>query len=350
MPFDLAASLLDLVIGAAKEDAGNRIALEGLTVGRDSDGVPEIGVGKLEAASLRIASGPFVLEIGRIALQQATLRAGKLQAEAAELDGVKLHGPLLLPAGCTTHGRAAGSWKLDPLAAAEGTLRAEILDAHLIFDADVTVPIRQGRIDFKEASVEHVGPDSRMGASRLGLYVDAPNGRSYLYQFPASLVPGVEYEKRGALLGPWVTERGSLQLQPFAEWLLCQSWGGQALAIPEQARGLFDRTAVSGDLQLGDGKLVAPGVQAELAGRAEGRNGVRLHSEAVGRALSLEMAALSVRGVAATAQDMQLSCREMTASLTLRVFAEGAQLRFAFELAGLKASGLALSPWRSSPP
>ncbi|QJW83340.1 hypothetical protein HK414_01260 [Ramlibacter terrae] len=124
-----------------------------------------------------------------------------LRAESAELSGVKLSGPLVLPEGCKSE-RPAAAWSLAPLAAAEGTLRAKILDAHLIFDADVTVPIRQGRIDFKDATVEHVGPDSRMGASRLGLYVDAPNGRSYLYQFPTSLVPGVEYEKRGALLGP----------------------------------------------------------------------------------------------------------------------------------------------------
>ena len=99
------------------------------------------------------------------------------------------------------------------------------------------MPIRQGQVDFKDATVEHVGPDSRMGVSRLGLYVDAPNGRSYLYQFPSAPVAGVEYERRGALLGPFVTDRGNLRLQEFGEWLLRKP-GGQPWASPGK-RGCF---------------------------------------------------------------------------------------------------------------
>lgn len=303
------------------------------------------GARKLEASSLRVAHGSLMLEIAQLALGDVEVAPDGLRAGHAELSGLRLSGPLVLPEGCKDE-RPAASWNLAPLAAAVGTLRAEIVDAHLVFDADVTVPIRHGRIDFKDATVEHVGPDSRMGASRLGLYVDAPNGRSYLYQFPNSLVPGVEYEKRGALLGPWITDRGRLQLQPFAEWLLCQSWGGQALAIPEQARGLFDRTGVSGEIELGEGKLVAPGLEAVLAGRT----GVRLHSEAVGRSLTAEVPALSVRDASAHAPGMRLACSALDAAVTLRVFTEGAQLRFALEIASLTASGLAISPWRSSPP
>ena len=34
---------------------------------------------------------------------------------------------------------------------------------------------------FNRVTVEHVGPDSSMGLSPMGLYVDAPNGRNYLY-------------------------------------------------------------------------------------------------------------------------------------------------------------------------
>ena len=71
-----------------------------------------------------------------------------------------------------------------------GALNAEITDAHLLFDAQVRVPIARGVVDFNRATVEHVGPDSRMGVSRMGIYVDAPNGRSYLYQFPSAPVAG----------------------------------------------------------------------------------------------------------------------------------------------------------------
>ena len=303
------------------------------------------GARKLEASALRMAQGALVLEVAHLALSDVEVEPDGLRAGRAELSGLKLSGPLVLPQGCGSE-RPASAWNLAPLSAAVGTLRAEIVDAHLVFDADVTVPIRHGRIDFKDATVEHVGPDSRMGASHLGLYVDAPNGRSYLYQFPTSLVPGVDYEKRGALLGPWVTDRGRLHLQPFGQWLLCQGWGAQALAVPEQARGLFDRTSVSGELEVGEGKLVGPGVEAALAARSS----VRLHSQAVGRSLTVELPALSLREVSAHALGMRLQCKELSAGVRLRVFTEGAQLRFALEIASLGASGLAISPWRSSPP
>lgn len=80
-----------------------------------------------------------------------------------------------------------GPLSLEPLANAAGAIRAEIVDARLGFDADVTVPIRQGWIHFNDATVEHVV--------------------------------------------------------------------------------LFDRTAIQGEVRLGDGKFTAPGVQVTLAGR-----------------------------------------------------------------------------------
>ena len=294
----------------------------------------------------RLSSGPLAIEVGDLALHGMALqvpgdagqpRVTALTAARAELSGLKASGLLDLSL-------QPGTWSLGPLATAEGAIRAEIVDAHLVFDADVTVPIRQGAIEFKDATVEHVGPDSRMGASRMGIYVDAPNGRSYLYQFTSVPVAGVEYEGRGAMLGPWVTDRGRLQLQPFVEWLLRQPGGGQLLGVTEQARLLFDRTKVSGEVRLGDGKLAAPGVEADLAGRAEGRNTVRLHSEAVGRGLTLEIPSLLVKNALLGAGHFEARCDEVTGALTLRLFVEGGQVRFAFELANVKMAGLQLRP------
>jgi hypothetical protein len=251
------------------------------------------------------------------------------------------------PSGNIAAGVAAGeAWCLGPLAAAEGTIRAEIVDAHLLFDADVTVPIRQGQIDFDETTVEHVGPDSRMGVSRLGLYVDAPNGRSYVYQFSSVPIAGVQFEQRGAWLGSWVTERGKLRLQPFGEGLLLQGPGGTGLGFTGQARELFDRTAVSGDVQLSDGRFTAPGVEADMTGSAEGHNAIRLKSGAVGRGLTVEIASLSVRHAVLDATHSQLACDEVAGALTLRALAEGAQLRFAFDVSKMKISGLRLHPHR----
>lgn len=265
-----------------------------------------------------------------------------LDVAGVEISGVKLEGPLPALPPANEGNASAAAWSLGPLAAAEGAIRAEIVDAHLVFDANVTVPIRQGRIRFNDATVEHVGPDSRMGVSRLGIYVDAPNGRSYLYQFPSAQVAGVEYERRAALLGAMVSDRGSLMLQPFAEALVGQLRGGQGLGVTEQARLLFDRTAITGEVRLSDGKLVAPGLQAELQGRAKGHNTVRLNSDAVGRGLVAQIDALSVRDAVIQSGDKSFACAEITGALTLRLLVEGKQLRFALDVATLKLSGLRL--------
>lgn len=356
MPTPPSASLIDALVGwtlgALDPAAGNRIALEGLAMAPREGDALELGIRKLEAASLRLAAPGLALEVAHMVLRDVValvrpeggrLHLVRLQAAAAELAGVRLHGPLLLPApgaAAAHHPATAGPWRLEPLATADGTVRAEIVDAHLLFDADVTVPIRYGQVDFNKAAVEHVGPDSRVGVSRLGLYVDAPNGRSYLYQFPATPVAGVSFERRGAMLGPWVSDRGKLQLQPFGEALLGQNPHGAALGLTEQARQLFDRTAVSGEVQLGDGTLAAAGWQAELEGSAQGRNLLRLHSEAVGRGLTLDIAALSARRAALQAGAVRLGCDALTGTLRLRVLREDGQLRFAIDFAQLQLAAL----------
>lgn len=355
----LASSVIDalmgLQLGATGQDAGNRFSLDGVTLGAEAHGGLAVRIQKLEATSLRLASGPFVVEIGRLTLRQVVVQArideGKprlnsLEAAEGELSGVKVHGPLTFSREPKKHSRTAaadGTWSLGPLAAVEGTIRAQIVDAHLLFDADVTVPIGRGNIDFNEVTVEHVGPDSSMGVSRLGLYVDAPNGRSYVYQFPSAPIGGVAFERRDGLLGAWVSDRGNLQLQAFAEGLLRQAPRGPAAGFTDEARRLFERTAVSGELKLSDGAFAAPGIRADLVGGADGHNAIRLHSKAVGRGLTVEMAALSVRHAALSAGDKRLACDALTAALVLRVFVERTQMRFAFDVSKLDVSGLRLS-------
>ena len=359
MPASLAASLLDFLLVLARAPAGqdpaNRFTIEGLALRTGQDGALEIAMRKLEAVSLRMSSGPFVLEVEQLALHDvvATVRvdAGKprlaaLAAASADLSGVKVQAPLAAPAQPEPHvapaAAATSAWSLAPLAAADGAIQAEIVDAKLVFDADVTVPIRQGLVDFNVATVEHVGPDSRMGVSRLGVYVDAPNGRSYLYQFSSAPVAGVEYERRSPLPGPWGTKRGSLQLQAFGEGLLRQGTTGHTQGITEQARLLFDRTAVKGHVQLGDGRLAAPGVQADVTGRAAGHNVVRLHSQAVGRGVTLDVASLSVRNAVVGAGPSQARCDEITGALVLQLAVEGTQLRAALQAGRMAAKGLRL--------
>ena len=357
----LADSIIDMLLrstlSSAGQGAGNRVSIEELTVHPRADGALEIGIRKFAAASLRVASGPLALEVGQLALESLVAvvgieggrpRLSTLEAASGELSGVKVHGSLPFSSQVgdskTKRPRTATTWCLDPLSTADGTIRAEIIDAHLIFDAFVTVPMRQGLVSFKDATVEHVGPDSRMGVSRLGIYVDAPNGRSYLYQFSSPPVAGVQYEQRGALLGPWVTDRGSLRLQPFGEWLLRQPLQAHGHGLTEQARLLFDRTALSGDLQLGDGTFGGPALNAEFAGRAEGRNFVRFHSEAVGRGLTADIAALSVQNARLGLGTMRVACEQIAASLTLHLFPEAGLLRFSLDVPDMKISHVRLQP------
>ncbi|MDQ0571190.1 hypothetical protein QFZ42_003024 [Variovorax paradoxus] len=373
MTVSLAASLAHLLLGSELGPSGsaarNRCSFEGISWEPRQEGVLEVGIREFEATALRLASGALVLEIGRVAVHQL---AGQVRTEAgiprlsaaqaveAELSGVTLQGPLVMPPhllamweALREAGRAASSagaapalpiaanaWCLGPLGEAEGTIRGQITDAHLLFDAEVTVPIRQGQVDFNDATVEHVGPDSRMGVSRLGLYVDAPNGRSYLYQFASAPLAGVEFERRGALLSPWVSERGKLHLQDFAEAMLRQGVDGGSQGLTQQARLLLGRTALSGKVQLGDGRMAVPGMQAHMEGSGQGANAVGLRSEALDDGLTVEMASLSVRDAAATWRDLRLSCDTITARLKLQILIdEGARMRFVLHIEDCKIAG-----------
>jgi hypothetical protein len=264
-----------------------------------------------------------------------------LKAERAEFSGIRLAGPLQLSPQAIGEWKAA-AWSLAPLADANGEIRARITDAQLFFDADVTVPIRQGRVDFRDASVAHVGPDSRMGAAPEGIYVDAAGGRSYLYRFAQNPMPGVQYERRAALLGPWVSDRGKLDLQPFAEALMHQGRSSPGLGFSEQTLQLLARTALSGELRLGDGRFAVPGLQGELFGRAEGNNTIRPHSAKVDRGLMLDLPNLALRNVVFGAGGMQLACDELTAALTLAFVFEGARIGYVLEIARVAIANLRL--------
>jgi len=362
MTTPVAASILDLLLGlelgALGQAARDRWSLEGVSFRRRQDGVLEAGARHFEATALHLACGELALEIGRIAVhacvaqvrtESGVPRLAAIEAAEAELSGVTLQGPLTVPpqiraawdalqsaGGAAPATAAADAWCLEPLGTAEGTVRGRITDAHLLFDADVTVPIRQGEIDFNDATVQHVGPDSRMGVSRLGLYVDAPNGRSYLYQFASAPLAGVEFERRGALLSPWVSERGKLHLKAFAETMLRQLGGGLRQGLTEQARLLLGRTALSGEVRLGDGRFAVPGLQVHLDGHAEGRNALALRSEALGQGLGVELASLSARDAAADFRGARLACDRITARIKLQLLADGPRMRFVLEMENCK--------------
>lgn len=350
-------SLLEALLALAPHpnggDTGNAFSIEGLAVERLPDGGLRFTVRKLETAALALGNGAFTLQVGRVVLREVVgqlqagegpPRLGSLEVAAAEVADLKLQGPLVLPPPA---GEPTPAWRLDPLASAEGTVRAEIVDAHLAFDAQVTVPIVRGEVDFDHATVEHVGPDSRMGAAPAGVYVDAPNGRQWVYPFGGAPVAGVAYERRDPLLGLAVLDRGKLQLQAFAEGQLRRGLGAPGTGPAEQARALFHRTEVAADVQLGDGLVAAPGLGAELTGRALGSNLVRVRSESLALGVALEMAALSIGQVQLDRPSFRLACEQVAGGPLLRVFVEGSAWRFGLTALALRATGL---QWRPAGP
>jgi hypothetical protein len=204
----------------------------------------------------------------------AGMTADELRLQGVTLD---LQWPAAVadPAGAPLATQAADAWALAPLHALAGELRIHVTDAAWLLDADVRLPIDAGVIDFNRATVSHVGPDSSMGLSRMGVYVDAPNGRQYLAMLSATHLDGARFEHRGALLGSLVTDRGAMALAPL---LLAVLGGARPFTPAADAQVLLRRTRLDGRLRLGDGPLGRDGAGLVLTGAATGRNRLELVS------------------------------------------------------------------------
>ena len=247
----------------------------------------QTALGSVRAGSVELSNVAV-----RVPLSQSAEGATK-RFPAVTIDELRLKDVSLAPLAVPLRGAdgARQRWWLDPLGALDGTLHADIVDAAWIFDADVTIPISAGRIDFNRATVEHIGPDSSMGVSRMGVYVDAPNGRTYLILLSATHVPGAHFERRsGSLLPGWSDDRGSIELQPLLECLLS---GVPMGTFATGTRDMVSRTRVRGEFRLGDGVIGNQRDRVVLAGRESGRNHVGLSSAPSGRAIVLTMPELS---------------------------------------------------------
>jgi len=247
----------------------------------------QTSLGSVRAASMELSN-----VAARFPLPQPA-EGQKERFTIVTIDELRLKDARLAPLAAPLRGAdgAPQRWQLDPLRALDGTLHADIVDAAWIFDADVTIPISGGRIDFNRATVEHIGPDSSMGVSRMGVYVDAPNGRTYLILLAATNVPGAHFERRdGGLLPGWSGDRGSIELQPLLECLL----SGMHLGTLATGTGdMVARTRVRGEFRLGDGVIGNQRHRVVLAGREGGRNQVALSSAPSGRGIVLRMTELS---------------------------------------------------------
>lgn len=288
----------------------------------DHEDAPRGGAGECVLRALQWQHGPMRGRIDEVVLREATMVSGphglrRLAAAAVEVRGLSLSStlrPTALP---------RGSWRLDALRQLDGALRAFITDAAWIVDADATLPIQHGRLNFDNVSVEHVGPDSSLGLSRGGVYLDAPHlGRRYLYVFTAGEVPGVSFEQRvDGQAG--IGYRGAIDLHAFLPRLLTA--GARPLGHPADPSvlGMLDRTRLAGDLQCGDGLLSVPGVRMMLSGMAAGRNRVGVSSAVLSRELVLRLPDVQADDVQLDLPQGWLSAARLSAEVELSLTAIG---------------------------
>ncbi len=233
-----------------------------------------------------------------------------------QVNGVDFVLPLGGTAGIATRPIARGAWRVEPAAGMDGRIHAYVKDAAWVVDADVTLPIVEGRIDFARATVAHVGPDSALRLGRGELYVDAPNGRRALVRFPGHVPPGAHFESRGPLTAADAPRRGAIDLQPFVEALL----SGRVHAVPAAgASAMVERVRLAGELQLGDGVVGDARSSLTLTGRAQGRNRVELSSPADRRGFGVRIAQLSAVDLMLHAADRALTAARLVASVELRL-------------------------------
>ncbi len=246
----------------------------------------------------------------QVALDAQGLRS--LAADTAVLRGLVLEGRL------PSQAPAPARVELSALAGLEGMLRVFVTDAAWIVDADITLPVQHGRLDFNRVVIEHVGPNSAMGIGRGGVYVDAPNlGRRYLYLFTAAELPGLEVQGEGR---GRAADRGRLEIEPFLQGLFRKP--AQALGRPADLRlfaTLLARTRLAGELQCGDGVLAAAGARIVLSGKATGRNRMGLSAPVLGRELLLRLPELQAAEAAWVLPQLQLHTGAVTGHAELRL-------------------------------
>ena len=319
------------------ESGGEHLALRAERIeGHDVDFVTLLG-------SVRASSVELSNVVVRFPLSPPA-EGRKERFASVTIDELRLKDVTLTPLAAPLRAAQAAPqrWRLDPLGALDGTLHADIVDAAWIFDADVTIPISGGRIDFNRATVEHIGPDSSMGVSRMGVYVDAPNGRTYLILLSATNVPGAHFERRdGGLLPGWRGDRGSIELQPLLECLLS---GMHIGTLATGTSDMLSRTRVRGEFRLGDGVVGNQRHRVVLAGRESGRNHVGLSSAPSGRGMMLRMTELSAGESQFESSGAVVETGALSATLSVQLDAAASTSAMLVSIAELTLHEISVTP------
>ncbi|HET9642174.1 MAG TPA: hypothetical protein VFP68_02165 [Burkholderiaceae bacterium] len=297
------------------------VEVQGLGLEVAEDGTLTLRLHAARVRDVSLAAGSLSVSFAQAAARGIELRLSRgRQLLSLSIDDIEV---LELQAGFDADAvaslrRLSGPWRLDAVAGADGRLDTHIADAAWVIDADVALPINQGRIDFDRVVVEHVGPNSAMGISRGGLYVDAPRlGRSYLVLFTADDVPGAEFEQRSEGGSRRVLHRGRLDIAALLEALLSTPTLGRAASAKVQAQ--IDRTWLAGEVRLGDGMLGTEGNHLVLTGRGEDMNVMSVSAAALSELLDIGLRRLRASSATATLAGSALTCDAVNADLEVRV-------------------------------
>lgn len=270
--------------------------LTGLKVHFAPNGTLYAEFDELAAQNLRYVSGATTVEVPLARLKAAKVAMqGLAPGQAFDVLGATL-AELQINGVTATYDKAsatpgAGSgaastdrWVLGALGGLDGTVGLYIVDAKGPIDADISVPIANGVIDFNKTEIEIVGPNANLGVDATGIYIDSIAGRDYKYKrspLPGAKLERIQYGPRGSRR---IVDRGSLDLKVLLEDILnsppapASGGGGSDLEI-------LNRATPSGSVGLGTGTIGTTKNNVEISGHAGTKNRITLDGVSLGRDL-----------------------------------------------------------------
>ncbi|HKA20519.1 MAG TPA: hypothetical protein VKN18_19700 [Blastocatellia bacterium] len=283
------------------------IDLTGLDFTQLPDGTMYVDFDELAAKSLQIKQigGPTVdittakLKTAGIAMQgETTDRAFEILGatfDELELQGIKVTIEVDRNAP-SSGGKPTDLWNLEALNSLEGDLKLYFTDAKYYVDADVNCPIRAGVVDFNKVDLEHLGPNSAMGISPRGIYVDGLSSivfRNYIYERDNIKDATFEVIEIIEPSGPddtgsyYIPDRGSLNLKGFLEQMINDPKAASGKA-PERLEEL-NRMNLRGELTIDDKSLGTGKHGVTLHGKSAGKNKIKIDAAKLGENLLIEI-------------------------------------------------------------
>jgi hypothetical protein len=146
----------------ARDTLLKALQASGLALHAEPDGSLLASAEHVELRNVGLQTALGTADVTRMTLVNAELRVRAANATFDLLgfsaDEVQLENARFTP---SPEAAAADTVRLEPLGTVQGRLRVGIRDAHWVIDADITMPVDAGRIDFDRVVVEHIGRTRR---------------------------------------------------------------------------------------------------------------------------------------------------------------------------------------------